>query len=263
MSVSTNQNRFTQVGDGANTTFNYPSYFKSKQDIKVSVTLVDDDGNIVSVNEKILDTDYGIAGAVTAGFGYVNGAAINFNVAPSDKEIVVLVGDPNQLQNTVLAPNSVYPPVKIESTFDAIVLMLQRIADVLFSRTVALKDGMIDAFDPTLPIDIASVENRGKAVIVDPDGGNKFVMGPTVQTPGVSLESVDVTGGDEARVLPAAADNGGKIVGYVNSSIGSANKIDVSTTGGDNVHGQATDQIFAGEVRQYWSDGVSGWWIIN
>lgn len=174
MSVSTNQNRFSQLGDGLNTAFNFPSYFKAKTDILVLVT--DDQGN---VSTKVLDVDYSIVGAVTAGFGYVNGAIINFNVAPADTDTVILISDPNQLQNTVLPANSIYPPQKIESTFDAIVLMLQRIASVLFSRAVVLKDGMIDAFDPTLPIDIASVANRGRVVITDPDGGNVFKMGPS------------------------------------------------------------------------------------
>ena len=173
MSVSNNQNRFSQLGDGVNDTFIYPSYFKAKPDILVLVT--DDAGN---VSVQVLDVDYSIAGAVTAGFGYVNGASIVFNVAPADDETVIIINNPTPLQSTVLAANSVYPPQKIESTLDAVVLIIQRIFS-LVSRAVTLKDGMIDTFDPSLPIDIASVANQGRVVITDPDGGNVFKMGPS------------------------------------------------------------------------------------
>ena len=215
MSVSTNQNRFSQLGDGLNTAFNFPSYFKAKTDILVLVT--DDQGN---VSTKVLEVDYSIVGVVTAGFGYVNGAIINFNVAPANTDTVIIINDPNQLQNTVLPANSIYPPQKIESTLDAIVLIIQRIADVLFSRTVALKDGMIENFDPTLPIDLASVANQGKVIITDPDGGNKFVMGPsaddienaqdyaTAAAASAAAALVSETNATEASVLAnmAAAD---------------------------------------------------------
>jgi len=175
MSVSTNQNRFSSLGDGVNLTFNFPGYFKANANMMVLVN--DGAGN---VSEKVLDVDYGITGAFTSGFGYLNGADIIFNVAPSATDTVILINSPAPLQSTVLALNSVYPPQKIESTLDSITLIIQRIYDVLFSRTVALKDGVTELFDPTLPIDIADVDNQGAVIITDPAGTNTFKMGPTV-----------------------------------------------------------------------------------
>lgn len=259
MSVSTNQNRFSSLGDGANLTFNFPSYFKANADMRVLVT--DNAGN---TSVKVLDVDYGITGFVTAGFGYENGADIIFNIAPSATDTVILINDPNQLQNTVLAPNSTYPPQKIESTFDAIVLIIQRIADVLFSRAVVMKDGMIDPFDPTLPIDIASVANRGAAMITDPNGGNKFVMGPVLSgsASAGSVEEVDTTGGNVPKTLPAASD-GKQFVTFINTTFGGAFNVNVGVTGGDTLNGGAGDSLGAGEVGTYWSNGTSKWYKIN
>jgi len=301
MSVSTNQNRFSSLGDGVNDTFNFPSYFKANSDMLVLVA--DNAGN---VSEKILDVDYGITGFVTAGFGYKNGADIVFNVAPSATDTVILINNPSPLQNTVLALNSVYPPQKIESTLDSIILIIQRITDVLYSRTVALKDGVIALFDPTLPIDIADVANQGKVIITDPTGTNTFVMGPSVddienaaqnaadaaQSAADALasknvavaaavqstqsaadaaafaeqvgeiEEVDTTGGNVPKTLPLASD-GLQFVTYINKSFGSANAVIVSPTGPDLIHGQASDSLGAGEVGKYWSNGVDAWYKID
>lgn len=173
MSVSTNNNRFSQVGDGVNTAFNYPSYFKSKNEL--SVIVVDSLGNVIP---KVLDVDYNVVGFVTAGFGYLSGAMVNFVTAPLATETVILINNPDPLQNTVLAPNSSYPPKKIESTFDSLVLMIQRITDILFFRTVSLKDADTKPFDPTLPMGIGDISNKGRVIITDPVSGDSFVMGP-------------------------------------------------------------------------------------
>lgn len=258
MSVSTNQNRFSSLGDGANLTFNFPSYFKANPDMLVLVT--DNAGNI---SIKVLDVDYGITGFVTAGFGYKNGADIIFNVAPLVTDTVILINNPVPLQGTILALNSVYPPQKIESTLDSIVLIIQRIFS-LVSRAVTLKDGMVDAFDPTLPIDIANIANRGATVIVDPNGGNKFVMGPVLSgsasTDGV--EEVDTTGGNVVKTLPAASD-GKQFATFINTTFGGAFNVNVGVTGGDTLNGGAGDSLGAGEVGQYWSNGADAWYKIN
>lgn len=297
MSVSTNQNRFSQVGDGVNDTFIYPSYFKAKPDILVIVT--DDAGN---VSVKTLDVDYSINGAVTAGFGYVNGASIVFGAAPANNETVIIINNPSPLQSTVLAANSVYPPQKIESTLDAIVLFIQRIFSLL-SRAVTLKDGMIDTFDPSLPVDLASVANQGKVIITDPAGGNKFVMGPSADeisdaaaqaaaaaaSAAAALASentavaaavqatqsaadaqaflsdfneIDTSGGNVNVTLPPAID-GIRIISYINKNFGGAFSVIVGKTGGDTIHGDANDVLAAGEVGQYWSNGTDTWYRIN
>lgn len=300
MSVSTNQNRFSSLGDGSNVTFNYPSYFKSQPDILVIVT--DDSGN---VSVKTLDVDYSIVGTPVAGFGYKNGADIVFAVAPSATDTVILINNPTPLQNTLLPLNSVYAPQKIESTLDSIVLFIQRVFSLL-SRAVTLKDGMIETFDPSLPIDIADVANQGAVVMTDPAGGNKFVMGPTVDEIEAAaqnaadaaqsaadalasenvavaaavqstqsaadaaafaeqvgeIEEVDTTGGNVPKTLPLASD-GLKFVTYINKSFGSANAVIVTPTGPDLIHGQASDSLNAGEVGKYWSNGVDAWYKID
>jgi hypothetical protein len=297
MSVSTNQNRFSSLGDGVNDTFNFPSYFKSQPDILVLVT---DDTGIVTT--KVLDVDYSINGTPVAGFGYKNGADIVFAVAPLATDTVILINDPTPLQNTVLAAYSAYPPQKIESTLDSIILIFQRVYDMMFSRTVVMKDGMVDPFDPTLPIDLATVDNQGKVMITDPAGSNTFVMGPSADdienaqqyaadaaaSAAAALASenvavaaavqatesaadvaayisdfneVDTSGGDVPVILPLAID-GKRIISYINK-LGSAFNIDVTPSGGDTIHGDPSDSLGTGEVGQYWSNGTDTWYRIN
>lgn len=284
MSVSTNQNRFSMLGDGSNVTFNFPGYFKAKSDMLVMVT-----DNLGNVSVKVLDVDYSIVGVVTAGFGYESGADIIFNVAPSNIETVILINNPIPLQNTVLALNSVYPPQKIESTLDSIILIIQRIFS-LVSRAVTLKDGMIDNFDPSLPIDIASVANQGKVFITDPAGGNKFIMGPTADeienAQGYSIAAaaseaaaeaaailvsgyiatpikVDTSAGDVNLTFPTPTPGQPRAFTYINETINGVNFIVLDAPIGFTVHGQAQDELGGGEVGQYYYDGQTTFWRTN
>lgn len=266
--VPTTPSRIGHTGDGVATSFAFPYYFQAQADLKV-FTFVLSTGVFVPL---VLNVDYTIVGVFTPGFGYESGAAIlipgsttNVPAVIPNTEKVVIFRDPAELQNLNLPVSSVYPPVPIESEFDALVLMMQRLYDVVVNRAAKLPDGFGDVFDPTLPADIVLKPNM--ALMSDPTG-RFFVMGVPAGSGGgvnasITTTGVDVSGGNVPNVLPQASLNPNTIVVLINKSFGSPNHIAVSTTGGDTIMGAATDTVEAGEAKWYWSDGISEWFVIN
>jgi hypothetical protein len=77
---------------------------------------------------------------------------------------------------------------------------------------------------------------------------------------GMTITSHATVGADTAVALPDAAASSGEVHVLLNRTIGSLFKIDVTSLGGQ-IHGQATDSIYGGESRGYWSNGTD-WYVI-
>lgn len=303
--VSTTQSRIGYTGNGVSTAFAFPYYFQEQADLKL-FTFVPLTGVFVPL---VLNVDYSIAGAFTPGFGYESGATVTVPgsttnvpaVLPNTTKLVMF-RDAAELQDLNLPANTPYPPRPIESEFDALVLMMQRLYDVMSSRAAKLPDGFGGVFDPTLPADIALAANQGCTIVTDPTG-TFLEMGPSIGSisnaaadaaaaaasaaaalasetaaaasaaaaaisaaaalASLTVTPIDVTAGDVPQTLPSAAANSGVTIILLNISFASANHIAVSPTGGDLIMGAASDTVEAGESKRYWSDGISNWYIIS
>lgn len=307
MSVSATPSRIAYAGNGVTTVFNFPYYFQSQPDLKVALFVVAT-GAITPLTRNV---DFTIAGAVTAGFGYLTGANVNIPGATTNVPAVVPAGtsvvmyrDPPLLQNLELPLNSAYVPEPIEAEFDAETLMLQRLSDLL-SRAMRLPDGMSATFDTTLPSTMALVASQNCVIAINATGDG-FVVGPSltgidtivadaeaaaaaaaaseaaaaaseataVAAAAAAAQSAtdaaafvndfheeDTSAGDIPVSLPLASA-GIRLISYINKP-GSAFSILVSPTGGDTIHGDPGDTLDAGEVGQYWSNGVDTWYRVN
>lgn len=149
MTVSTTQNRITYNGNGITTVYSFPYKFIETTDLQVYVN-----GDLL-----VEDVDY------TVGVPSDSGADITFNVAPSSAlSNVVILRDPNLLQDTDLPTNGRLPADAIERMVDKVTLVAQRLRDLL-DRTIRRNDA--DPANTTLVLPVA-VAN--KALIFNASG---------------------------------------------------------------------------------------------
>lgn len=199
MTVSTTASRIGYTGDGTTTSFSFPYYVQLQSDLELAIY----DTLLQTITPLVLNTDYTLAGTFTPGFGYLTGltAAIPGGstnvpaVIPSTSNLVIY-RDPAEVQNLSLPPNTPYPPAPTEAGLDALVLMMQRLQDLL-SRSVRMPDGFPLAFDPTLPIGMFGSVTGGCTIVTDPTGAF-FQVGP-------ALSQIAQASDDAATAAAAAA----------------------------------------------------------
>lgn len=114
MTVSTTNARMIYNGDGVSTTF-YTPYFLKDADLKVYV-----DGAL-----KVLTTDYAVSGA-----GVAAGGSVIFVSAPSaGSSNVIIIREPERLQQTQLPANDPFPSKAVETAIDKLTMLVQRLFD--------------------------------------------------------------------------------------------------------------------------------------
>jgi hypothetical protein len=135
MTVSTTENRIPYSGNGATTVFDFPYKFLDTSDLKV---YVDDE-------LQTLTTDYSV------GTPSDDGATVTFVVAPATgTNNIVILRDPDLLQESALPSNGPFPSRTVESMSDKLTLIVQRLTELL-TRSFRLADSDTSGADTTLP----------------------------------------------------------------------------------------------------------------
>jgi len=126
MTVTTTDSRISYKGDGASTTFPFPFYFLLATDLRVYVA------------GSLLTLGYTVSGA-----GKQAGGSVTISPAPAAGVPIVLLRDPDSLQNTALPPNDPFPSKASETVWDKLTMLIQRLIDRM-SRTPQLADFDVD-----------------------------------------------------------------------------------------------------------------------
>lgn len=137
MSVTTTTSRKSYTGDGVSVAFTIPFPFLEADDVDVYL------------NGVLQATGYSNTGAGTGS------GTCTFLVAPAVGVIVLLVSNPDLLQNTVLSPNDPFPAKTVETMADKLTLIAQRLSS-LASRALGLADGDSSSASLTLPTPVGS-----------------------------------------------------------------------------------------------------------
>src|SRR5213595_1492041 len=148
MTVTTSTSRIPYTGDGTSTAFAFPYYFLSAADLKVYV------------NGAQVTTGITVTGA-----GNSSGGNVSISPAPGVGASILILRDPDSLQNTKLPPNDPFPSSAVESMSDKLTMPIQRIMDRL-TRALLIPD--TDSSSPgTLPNALA---RAGKLLGFDANG---------------------------------------------------------------------------------------------
>lgn len=134
MTVSNTTNRVSYTGDGSSTVFAFPAKFLAASDLKVYVN------NVL----KVITTDY------TVGTPTDTGANVTFVSAPLVGQAIVIVRDPDMLQQSKLPSTGPFPALTVEGMADKLTLLVQRLADLL-GRALTLSDFDVTTQSTTLP----------------------------------------------------------------------------------------------------------------
>lgn len=132
MTISTTENRESYVGDGSSTVFQYPYQFIEPNDI------------IVYVGGVLMSSGY------TVGSPTPMGANVTFSTAPAPGVSIVLINDPDLLQQSALPGTGPFPSPTVEAMSDKLTLIVQRLRD-LQDRSFTLNDADVSGASVTLP----------------------------------------------------------------------------------------------------------------
>lgn len=131
MTVESTTSRTSYTGDGGTGPFTVPFYFLSGDDLKVVKTTISDG----TEETLVLTTDYTVSGA-----GDTSGGSITLTSALSSLYKVVIIREPDLLQETDYQDNDSFPANTHEQALDKLTMLAQRNKDLL-SRSVRLSDG--------------------------------------------------------------------------------------------------------------------------
>lgn len=174
MAVSGIINRVTFAGNGVTTVFTFPYFLVANTDVKAY--LYDPTTTPPTITQWALNTDFTLAFISSAVNGvYPGGANITAIVAPATGQTLILYRDPARTQPTHWTDNDPMPSGTTETTHDRVVLLVQRLFDMI-GRAFVLPDGYAGSFNPALPSTLTansvfSVSADGLSVIVQPPTG--------------------------------------------------------------------------------------------
>ena len=167
MAVTTTTSRVSYTGDGTSAEFPFPYYFLRATDITAYV------GGIKQTS-----------GFTVSGAGLDEGGSVTFVTAPAAGLDVILLRDPDQLQNTKLPPNDPFPSKAVETVLDKLTMLIQRLFDRM-ARTIMFPDADIN---PSSELPVAALRSNkglgfdvaGNPVAIDLTIGN--VLAPVVHS---------------------------------------------------------------------------------
>lgn len=148
MTVTTSNSQAAYTGDGSSTAFPFPYYFLLATDIKVYV------GGVLQTS-----------GYTVAGAGVSTGGSVNFTTAPAIGAAIILLRNPDVLQNTKLPPNDPFPSSAVEMALDKLTMLCQ-----LF--TTQLQNALILPLYETISGAIANVATRASKLLAFDVNGN-------------------------------------------------------------------------------------------
>jgi len=122
MAVADEPVNYSYLGDGANKTFAFPSYFMAQADLFVEIT--DLAGNVTT---PVFNTDYTVTGAADAYGAYSAGGSVVFTVAPGNGFTVYIERRTARTQPVSYQPNDAFPATTHEHALDRQTLILQEI----------------------------------------------------------------------------------------------------------------------------------------
>jgi hypothetical protein len=164
MTISSTSSRISYAGNGSSTAFSFPYKFITDADLVIILKV-----NLTGVETtKTLTTHYTVSGA-----GAGSGGTVTMLVAPATGETLTIYRDPTATQGLDLRENDSLPAESVESAFDKITMLVQRVKDQI-SRSLRLSDGYAASFNPTLPALIT-----GDAVLKFNAAGDGIENGPT------------------------------------------------------------------------------------
>lgn len=132
MTVTTDISRISYAGDGTSVTFAFPYYFLAATDIRVFINFVE------------VTTGFTVSGA-----GSQSGGSVAFNTPPVAGAKILLVRDPDRLQQTALPPNDPFPSAAVERALDKLTMIAQGLK-VDEARTVRFP--LSESTDGQLPL---------------------------------------------------------------------------------------------------------------
>ncbi|QDX22122.1 hypothetical protein FP568_13225 [Pandoraea pnomenusa] len=200
MAVTTTTSRVSYVGDGTTTVFAVPFYFLTNPDLNVYV------------GDTELTTGYTVTGA-----GNEAGGSVEITPAPAASAQVVIVRNPDPLQQTRLPPNDPFPAQAVEDMADKLTMLVQRNGD-LIGRALVLADTDVDGSgayranqnrvqdigDPVLSQDAVNLRTLQTALAnFVATGGGDFVLALLANAIDPTL-GVSLVGG-AGRVVPSIA----------------------------------------------------------
>lgn len=229
MAVTTTTSRVSYVGDGTTTVFAVPFYF-----------LIDPDLNVY-IGDTELTTGYTVTGA-----GNEAGGSVEIIPAPAAGAQVVIVRNPDLLQQTRLPPNDPFPAQAVEDMADKLTMLVQRNGD-LIGRALVLADTDVDGSGA-----YRAKQNRIQD-LADPVGSQDSVNLRTMQT---AIADLVTTGGGDT-VLSLLANNvdptlGASLVGLIGPD-GSPRKVSDLSNGSSTALGDAlipVKQMFVGAIMR-------------
>lgn len=247
MGVSSLPNRITYAGNGSSTSFNFPYYFFFTTDLLVFKY----DTILGGVTAFALGVDYTISGTQNTQGLYPSGANVVATVAPLSTDMIVIVREPQEVQNYTLLQNGNISSTAIVQQFDYVTLLIQKLQDQV-NRSMYLADGTAPAFNGALPTNIAL--QPGASPMVNA-AGNGWVLGSpawnSVIIPFSSLQTAGLTKTVTAFSLPPGFMLNGVVVKTQTAFAGTSI---TSLLGNVGVSGDTSKFIGAYDLRATVSD---------
>jgi len=300
MSLEPNPRRNDYLGDGSTDTYDYDFPISSESELLVKtldtdyneVTLVlntdysvsgveDQDGGSITLLESMLATplDSGVSlvilgrqpvqqqvniGSNAPFRGDVVEAEFD-NLTKTDQEQQEQIGRSLKIADTI--PASSFDPTLPKEILDpanaeAVIIINETNDGFKIGPTVGAIAGASAAATAAAASAAAALASENVAVAAAVQSTQSAADAAAFAEMVGTIEEVDTSGGDVSRVLPAASAGSGFRT-YINTDFVGPNGIDVTPTGGDLIHGQASDRLNGGEFGKYWSNGVDAWYKLN
>ena len=145
MTLTTTASEITYTGDGVTQLFPVPFYWLADADLKVYQT----PAATGVVTLLTLTTNYTVSGS-----GNPAGGSVSMVAAPAAGDRLVIFRDPPATPLTDLQSNDAFPANTVETTFDKLTMLSQRLSARL-GRTIRLQDG-VPSVNLQLPAAVAN-----------------------------------------------------------------------------------------------------------
>ncbi len=217
MTVSSQTNRVTYVGNGSSTAFSVSFPFQSANDLVVVETII---ATGVQTT-KTITTHYTVSGTPDSLGYYPNGGTVTAVTAPASTVRWTIYRAPALLQTLNLAENNALPAESLEAQLDYLTMLVQRLNDRV-NRSVRQPDG--DSAD--LAVMPSKVDRASKYMAYDAAGDPIASNGTTEANPVSAFMATvldDTTAAAAAATLAVLPLSGGTLTGglVTNSNISS------------------------------------------
>ena len=231
MTVTTDNSRISYAGDGSTGTFPFPYYFLSATDIKVFINFVEQ-----------------TSGYTVSGAGVRAGGSVQITPAPAVGSTVLLVRDPDLLQETDLPPNDPFPSEAVEKALDKLTMIVQAM-NAGQSNTVHFP--LSETVDGELPL---ALQRANKVYAFDANGVPSLVPLPASVGAGDMRDEIG-SDGKPGLIVGTDIAVGATVITLSRAPVGKANvtiQFDSAYQGGDQI------ASLVGNVLTLVSPGVPG-----